>query len=194
MKSVHVNESCDACACNEGSDRSCFLVHFEHGGKQDMADNETQKLRDQIASLQSQLGEAKQGNVRRGALRAAGIREDWIDDMLEIFDPQRAEDGTWAHAGMEKSSIEKLANRFVEQRPHLRPAAGASAAQTPSVPDVARYADGTLIPMGALGQDELSELAGRGPQKPKPVAKPQHKYSRDQLAGMTLDELADLAG
>jgi hypothetical protein len=160
-----------------------------------MADNENQKLRDQIASLQSQLGEAKQGNVRRGALRAAGIREDWIDDMLEIFDPQRAEDGSWSHAGMEKATVEKLANRFVEQRPHLRPAAGASAAQTPSVPDdVARYSDGTLIPMDALSGDELAEMAGKGPQKPKPVAKPQHKYSRDQLAGMTLDELADLAG
>jgi len=158
--------------------------------------DEIKRLRAQVATLENRLAHAKQGNAARGALRAAGVPDDWIDDLLDgVFVPERAEDGTWSHAGMEKSTLEKLAVRFVQARPYLKPPEHGAAAQGESAEPTdnrPRYADGSLVPGDKLSVGELADMMKPLPKREKQTRKVK-PLKPGELDNLTLDELAVLA-
>lgn len=163
-------------------------------------DLDLETLRARIRSLETQLNQSAGRDSRRGeitsALLANGCAPNALSDAAQLFESTASvdPDRTWRIGTLSRTSLDRAAERFLRDRPHLtegesRPAAPFDLTQHPDYP---RDYTGKPLPMSELTSDELLQLAGPPPSAP-PTEKPK-RYSREELSSMSRDQLLEAAG
>jgi hypothetical protein len=124
------------------------------------------------------------------ALLKAGCSTAALPDAVAVFENTATLDSDgWRYGGMWKAGIDKVAQKFLDARPHLRgaqPSTGTSADMT-AHPNYPRDYRGQPLPLEDLTVDELMELAGDWPGKQPPKLDPVKESDFSQ--GVTLEAI-----
>jgi hypothetical protein len=154
-----------------------------------------EELRAQIRTLETQLDQRAGRDSRRSevmtALLKAGCSTAALPDAVQVFESTATlRDDGWSLGGLFRASIDKVATRFLDARPHLRGNAdGGNAVNVATAPGFVppRYADGSPVPQSEWTSDELFEAAGGWPDKQPPRLDPVKPSDFSQ--GVTLEAI-----